>query len=166
MQVERPLDEARLADLDYVAWWERTARSPAGVGYLLELTVPGLPRSVPPHHELGVANWEMTLADGGLDISLVGEQDAVARLVRAYDEVGLRPTLRALSDYQGPDDVLRHLTERQREVVRTAYRLGYYEVPRRASTAAVADELGLDPSTVAEHLQRAERNLLSALLGP
>jgi len=25
----------------------------------------------------------------------------------------------------------------------------------------VADELGLDPSTVAEHLQRAERNLMA-----
>jgi predicted DNA binding protein len=56
------------------------------------------------------------------------------------------------------------LTARQREVIQTAFDLGYYEVPRAASTETVADELGLDSSTVAEHLQRAERNLLSEQL--
>jgi len=39
-----------------------------------------------------------------------------------------------------------------------------YEVPRGASTDDVAEAVGLDPSTVAEHLQRAERNLLGQLL--
>ena len=56
------------------------------------------------------------------------------------------------------------LTDRQREVVETASEAGYYEV-REASTAAVAEELGLDPSTVPEHLQRAERNLLTHHIG-
>jgi predicted DNA binding protein len=50
-------------------------------------------------------------------------------------------------------------------VLRTAHRLGYFAVPREASTAEVAAALGLDDSTVAEHLQRAERNLLDRLLG-
>jgi predicted DNA binding protein len=39
--------------------------------------------------------------------------------------------------------------------------MGYFAVPREVSTDEIAGELGLDSSTVAEHLQRAEKNLLS-----
>jgi len=46
-------------------------------------------------------------------------------------------------------------------VIETAYDQGYFEVPREASTADVADELGLDTSTVTEQPQRAGRNLIS-----
>jgi len=42
--------------------------------------------------------------------------------------------------------------------------MGYYEVPKQVSSEEIAAELDLDPSTVAEHLQRAERNLLGQLL--
>jgi predicted DNA binding protein len=42
--------------------------------------------------------------------------------------------------------------------------MGYYEVPRDVSTNEIAAQLDLDSSTVAEHLQRAERNLLSTHL--
>ena len=42
--------------------------------------------------------------------------------------------------------------------------MGYYEVPKAVSASDVATELKLDPSTVNEHLQRAERNLLQQIL--
>lgn len=51
------------------------------------------------------------------------------------------------------------------EVLETAYEAGYYELPCATATEAVAAELELHPSTVAEHLQRAERNLLAHHLG-
>ena len=57
------------------------------------------------------------------------------------------------------------LTDRQREVLEVAYGLGYYDVPRMSSTAEIATELGVDDSTVAEHLQRPEHNLLESLFG-
>lgn len=79
-------------------------------------------------------------------------------------EVGLDVTLERLSEYRGSESTLDRLTDRQREVVETAHSLGYYDVPRTASTEDVATELGLDPSTVAEHLQRAERNLMGDVL--
>ena len=34
-------------------------------------------------------------------------------------------------------------------------------MPREVTVADVADEIGLDGGTVSEHLQRAERNILS-----
>jgi len=57
------------------------------------------------------------------------------------------------------------LTERQREVVRTAYEMGYFEEPKRANASEVADEMGIAPSTLIGHLSAAERKILGGFLG-
>ncbi|MFC6942066.1 helix-turn-helix domain-containing protein [Salinirubellus sp. GCM10025818] len=57
------------------------------------------------------------------------------------------------------------LTERQRETVRAAVELGYYEIPREAGHAEVAEALGCAPSTAAEHLRKAESRLVSSAFG-
>ncbi|WP_436935535.1 helix-turn-helix domain-containing protein [Halovenus marina] len=59
---------------------------------------------------------------------------------------------------------LRKLTERQREVVRTAYRMGYFEYPREANAGEVASELDIGTSTFTEHLNAAQSKLLDELL--
>lgn len=164
VQVEQPVVEERLSVLEYVLWWERVEHE-AGVVYLLELEIPNLPDTATPHHELGVSNQGITLTDHGFEISLVGPQESITQIVDESTEAGVSMELCALSDYRGSRDVLDSLTDRQHEIVRTAYEMGYYEVPKAVSMAAVAAELELDPSTVSEHLQRAERNLLGHVLG-
>lgn len=52
------------------------------------------------------------------------------------------------------------LTDRQREALRTAYELGYFEIPRRASLEEVAAELGVSASSVSERLRRAQTQLI------
>lgn len=56
------------------------------------------------------------------------------------------------------------LTDRQFEAVATAVELGYYDVPRSASVAAVASALGCAPSTASVHLRKAERRVLSRVV--
>lgn len=56
------------------------------------------------------------------------------------------------------------LTPRQRDVLQTAFDLGYYEPTGGASGEAVADELGISAPTVSQHLQAAERKLVAVLL--
>jgi len=59
------------------------------------------------------------------------------------------------------------LTDRQREVLETARREGYYEVPRGCTLADVAETLGVDKSTVSTVLRRGEaRVVASVLAGP
>lgn len=164
VQVERPFDEARLSALDYVEWWERVERE-TGVVYLLKLEIPDVPETVTPHHELGVSNRGIALTDHGFEISLVGPQESITRIVDESTDAGIPMELLALSDYSGSRDVLDSLTNRQYEIVRTAYDMGYYEVPRAVSTADIAQDLDVDRSTVSEHLQRAERNMMTAILG-
>ena len=56
------------------------------------------------------------------------------------------------------------LTERQREALRAARRVGYYDVPRTGSVADVAEAIGCSSSTAGAHLRKAEATLVEALL--
>ncbi len=69
-----------------------------------------------------------------------------------------------LAEYAGPRDPTDALTARQRELLEVAHEAGDIDVPRSVNVGDVAERLDLDPSTVGEPLQRAERNLVTRLL--
>lgn len=56
------------------------------------------------------------------------------------------------------------LTDRQLEVLETAYKRGYFERPKRANATELAAELGIAQSTFTEHLMTAQRKLLDDAL--
>lgn len=58
------------------------------------------------------------------------------------------------------------LTERQRELLAFALEQGYFERPRRANAAELADEVGIDPSTFREHIDVALQKILDEVLAP
>jgi predicted DNA binding protein len=60
----------------------------------------------------------------------------------------------------GATDLPVELTERQREMLDTAVRLGYYETPRRTTHRGIAAELDLSVGTVTEHFQRVEASVI------
>lgn len=62
------------------------------------------------------------------------------------------------------EGVVPDLTARQREVITLAVDRGYYELPRETTTAELAAELGVGRRTAEDHLRRAERKLLPALV--
>lgn len=57
------------------------------------------------------------------------------------------------------------LTNRQLEVLETAFQMGYFERPRQANATEVAEALDINPSTFSEHLAAAQRKLLGDVLG-
>jgi hypothetical protein len=52
------------------------------------------------------------------------------------------------------------LTDRQREALRTAYELGYFDIPRGASLDDIARELDISASSLSERLRRAQTQLI------
>jgi len=56
-----------------------------------------------------------------------------------------------------------HLPEQQREAFVLAVQRGYYEIPKKTTLEQLAAEMGISPSTFAEHLRRAEAKLLPFL---
>lgn len=165
--VEEPVDGEVLSDLEYVVWWEQLSGPDDGHVYLCKVSMTALTEGAGSLQQLGVPSSEVDVSDGGMEVTLVGTQADISRGVAAYDEAGVSVRLQRITDYDGPRTPLSELTDRQREIVETAHEMGHFEVPRDASTADVAAELDLDASTVAEHLNRAQRNLLDELLaGP
>ncbi|WP_135819734.1 bacterio-opsin activator domain-containing protein [Halostella litorea] len=60
-------------------------------------------------------------------------------------------------------DLLGSLTERQRTVLETAYRSGYFQWPRERTAEEVADSLGITSPTLHNHLRLAQGELFGAL---
>lgn len=92
---------------------------------------------------------------------------AVAALREHWPDVDVRRLVRSPTPDPPEETVLvdrGKLTDRQLEVVATAFEMGYFERPRRANATEVAAELGIDPSTVTEHLSVALGKLLADVL--
>ncbi|WP_345775635.1 helix-turn-helix domain-containing protein [Halobellus rufus] len=71
--------------------------------------------------------------------------------------------LRITGVIAGQAGVLDVLTSKQRYVVETALRLGYYNRPRQLTHEDIASELDCAPSNVSTHLQLAESKLIREL---
>ncbi len=158
--VDERVDEDAIDQLDVVDDWEYVGDAGDGHLYVVEFTAPDLPEDMSTLSEDLVGTCDPDVDDAGATVSLTGDQATIAETVATYEAAGVSTDLRSLGSYDGRESPLAELTDRQREVVGTAYEMGYYDVPRTVSTAEVAADLDLDPSTVAEHLQRAERNLI------
>ncbi|MEF8786596.1 MAG: histidine kinase N-terminal 7TM domain-containing protein [Haloarculaceae archaeon] len=55
------------------------------------------------------------------------------------------------------------LTDRQREVIETAYQAGYFDWPRGSTAEEIAETLGITAPTLHAHLRKAEARLLADL---
>jgi predicted DNA binding protein len=55
------------------------------------------------------------------------------------------------------------LTEKQARALRTALEAGYYQIPKRTSTKALAESFGVNRTTFEEHLRIAEGKVLRSL---
>jgi PAS domain S-box-containing protein len=55
------------------------------------------------------------------------------------------------------------LTDRQWNVLKTAYHAGYFDENRKQTGAEIADALGIAQPTFSAHMRAAQRNLLSAI---
>jgi len=164
VDVESRLDEDRLRALDCVDRWNHVAARDGSQVYVISFTAPDLPETLADTADDLVGTCDPEVDDRGATMSLVGPHAAIAGQINGYESAGVSPQLRRLGRYEGPDHPLDELTARQREVVETAWELGYYEVPKAVSAADIDAEIALDASTVTEHLQRAERNLLGQFL--
>lgn len=121
------------------------------------------------------------LIDGGLIVETLRYRDGEARIFGAV--VG-RDVLKGVMEAAGETVGVKlervfplesevtespgqrwELTPAQEECLRMALELGYFEIPRRTSSEAVADELGISKSAFLERLRRAEAALFEQMFG-
>jgi hypothetical protein len=101
--------------------------------------------------------------DGSSTFTVVGTDADVQAAVEGVP-AGVRVDVEKVGSTRvDPDDAAGRLSDRQRDAVRAALAVGYYDVPRAGTTADVAAELGCSTSTAGEHLRRAEATVMRAL---
>lgn len=101
--------------------------------------------------------------DGSSTFTLIGTEAAIQNAVDGVPD-GVHITIDAVGT--GPvaqNTVADRLSPKQREAVQAALQVGYYDIPREASTQDVADALDCATATASEHLRKAESRILSML---
>ncbi|WP_129113998.1 helix-turn-helix domain-containing protein [Halegenticoccus tardaugens] len=63
------------------------------------------------------------------------------------------------------ETLITKLTDEQLQLLETAYNMGYFAVPRRASATDVAEELDISQSNFSERIRTAENTLLGLIFG-
>jgi hypothetical protein len=101
---------------------------------------------------------------GRLSVGVIGPPDQLRDALSAVPDP-IEVTIGRIGSYGGGRRLAGvELTERQRESLRAARRVGYYDVPRTGSVADVADAIGCSTSTAGVHLRKAEAALVDAYL--
>jgi PAS domain S-box-containing protein len=121
--------------------------------------------------DVGARRQAMIADDGTLSITVEAPPDADSRAIReALATCAPDFTLTAKQECQqeaAPSatetDPRDNLTDRQQEVLRTAFLTGYYAWPRDTNAEQLAETLGIASPTLHQHLRRAERNLIEAV---
>lgn len=100
-------------------------------------------------------------ADRTMRLTLVGHGDALQGVLADLpDDLGV--TVLSVGTHARAMEP--GLSDRQRDAVEAAWRVGYYEVPREGDVEAVAAELDCAVSTASVLLRRAQRHLVADAL--
>lgn len=129
----------------------RPDRAPLAEAMVDALIRPGLVVDRPVIYRDGSVRAELIGTSRALQAVLDGVPPSVSVEVETVGEFG----------GLAPADVL---SDRQRAAIRAGIELGYYDVPRRATHAAIAERLNCAPSTASEHLQKAEAKLITSAM--
>jgi DNA-binding CsgD family transcriptional regulator len=101
-----------------------------------------------------------------MKVEMIGKENEIKKLLHYTNKWGYN-SFKILGltsiDAKG-ESLLSKLTPRQRQMLLTAYALGYYDVPRRISSDDLARHLNVDKSTTVEHLRKAERKLIGGII--
>lgn len=100
-------------------------------------------------------------SDRSMVFSLVGTTDAVQSAVEGTPDGVVVDVLRVADYDAGAVDPMLQITPRQRAAVAAAVEVGYYGATRDGSVADVADTLDCSTATAAEHLRKAESQIMS-----
>jgi DNA-binding CsgD family transcriptional regulator len=101
-----------------------------------------------------------------MKVEMIGKENEIKKLLHYANKWG-SDSFKILGltsiDAKG-ESLLSKLTARQRQMLLTAFALGYYDVPRRISSDDLSRHLNLDKSTIVEHLRKAERKLMGSII--
>jgi predicted DNA binding protein len=113
----------------------------------------------------GYLSVPFEIKDGRARITYLGDAKQVKAFLEGIEKLGVKYRVASITDAKfSQNSPLSRLTEKQRRVLVTAYRLGYYDMPRRISSEQLAEKLNIRSSALIAHRRKAERRLLAELV--
>ena len=110
------------------------------------------------------ASFEMD--EETITMTCIGDQSQLRKTLDGLEKSKLHFKIVSLMDPKfAQDSPLSSLTEKQRIVLINAYRLGYYDIPRKTSSEMLARKLAIHGSALVAHRRKAELNLIRSVLG-
>jgi hypothetical protein len=98
-------------------------------------------------------------------MTYLGDQGQIRRTLGRFQRAKIRMRIISLTDAKfSPDSPLNVLTEKQRAALIAAYKLGYYNIPRKINSEQLARKLNLHGSALIAHRRKAELRLLREIL--
>ncbi|MCW3995981.1 MAG: helix-turn-helix domain-containing protein [Candidatus Bathyarchaeota archaeon] len=105
------------------------------------------------------------IEDGKVKFSFIGSEAQIRDFMEKIDAIGIRYRVVLLADANfSPISPLSQLTEKQQIVLLNAYKMGYYDIPRKVGTEEIAKKLGIVDSTLVEHLRKAEQRIIKQII--
>lgn len=146
---------------------QRISADATGGVLRLKLSQPFLALELADHGAvLRSATADSTTTTLVIDIPESGHLQQIDQFIRdTFDTVELQS--KQTIDYSSKTSLgsrfLKQLTERQLEVVQTAYYSGFFESPRESTGEEVANTLGISPAAFYQHARTVQRKLFSAV---
>lgn len=105
------------------------------------------------------------IQEGKIRMTYLGTVKQIKSILESLQLHGIRCKILSLTDAKfSLNSPLNSLTEKQRKVLTTAYKLGYYSLPRRIDSEQLAKKLNLHKSALAMHRRKAELRLIAQVL--
>lgn len=102
--------------------------------------------------------FPVIVEDGRMEFDVTGTRDQFEAVEAALTDSGSEYDLLSVVSTDGHDESL--LTDRQRECLLVALRMGYFDVPRECTLEEVAAELGVNKSSVSDTIRRGAGDVL------
>jgi hypothetical protein len=107
----------------------------------------------------------MEVHEDRIKLIYLGTAKQIKDILSVIRENGVHCKIISLTDAKfALNSPLNGLTDKQRKVLIAAFDLGYYSLPRRISTEALAKKLGLHKSALQVHRRKAEMRLIAEVL--
>ncbi|KXA97417.1 hypothetical protein AKJ39_03325 [candidate division MSBL1 archaeon SCGC-AAA259J03] len=99
--------------------------------------------------------------DEKAQFSLVGTQESIDGYLKLLENFDIQYKLKSVKNYEEFPGVRKaDLTNRQREIISTAFDLGYYDTPRKIGSEKLAEIFEIAQPTLLEHLRKSEKKIM------
>jgi hypothetical protein len=99
-----------------------------------------------------------------MEVPVVGTRENLNKILGFLEGNFEHRVLSLTNYYVKGKDILSALTGRQYEMLEEAHRRGYYDYPKRTGVRKLAERKKLSHTAVANHLRKAQKKIMDALL--